>query len=105
MVDLPSGRVLQRYDLPAQFFGEGLTDWDSNLIQVTWTSQTGFVYDSFTFSLRRTFRYTGEGWGLTHDAKTLILSDGSSVLRFLDPGSFRVVRRILVTDEKDQSRT
>jgi glutaminyl-peptide cyclotransferase len=100
MVDLPSGRVLQRYDLPAQFFGEGLTDWDSNLIQLTWTSQTGFVYDSFTFSLRRTFRYTGEGWGLTHDAKTLILSDGSSVLRFLDPGSFRVVRRILVTDEK-----
>jgi glutamine cyclotransferase len=50
--------------------------------------------------LRRTFHYQGEGWGLTHDAKTLILSDGSSVLRFLDPGSFRVVRRISITDEK-----
>ncbi len=100
MVDLSSGRVLQRYDLPAQFFGEGLTDWNGNLIQVTWTSETGFVYDSFTFSLRRTFHYKGEGWGLTHDAKTLILSDGSSVLRFLDPGSFREVRRISVRDEK-----
>ncbi len=88
MVDLASGQVLQRYDLPAKYFGEGLTIWDGNLIQLTWTSGVGFVYDSFSFALRRTFHYKGEGWGLTHDANALILSDGSAVLHFLDPSSF-----------------
>ena len=100
MVDLASGQVLQRYDLPAKYFGEGLTIWDGNLIQLTWTSGLGFVYDSFSFALRRTFHYKGEGWGLTHDAKALILSDGSAVLHFLDPSSFREVRRISVVDDK-----
>ncbi len=103
MVDLASGQVLQRYDLPTEYFGEGLTNWDGNLIQLTWTSGVGFVYDSFSFALRRTFHYKREGWGLTHDAKAVILSDGSAVLRFLDPLSFREVRRISVSDEKGQS--
>jgi glutamine cyclotransferase len=102
MVDLASGQVLQRYDLPAEYFGEGLTNWDGNLIQLTWKSGTGFVYDSFSFALRRTFHYKGEGWGLTHDAKALILSDGSAVLRFLDPSSFREIRRMSVVDDKGQ---
>jgi glutamine cyclotransferase len=100
MVDLSTGRVLQRYDLPHQYFGEGLTTWGGNLIQLTWTAQTGFVYDGFSFAVRRTFHYEGEGWGLTHDAKALILSDGTSVLRFLDPSSFRETRRISVKDDR-----
>jgi glutamine cyclotransferase len=99
MVDLASGQVLQKHDLPDDYFGEGLTDWGSTLIQLTWTSHTAFVYDRFSFSLQRTFSYNGEGWGLTHDDTNLILSDGTSYLRFLDPKSFRVVRRIHVTDE------
>jgi glutamine cyclotransferase len=99
MVDLSTGRVLQRYDLPRQYFGEGLTTWGGNLIQLTWTAQTGFVYDGFSFAVRRTFHYEGEGWGLTHDGKDLILSDGTSVLRFLDPTSFRETRRISVKDD------
>jgi glutamine cyclotransferase len=99
MVDLTTGRVLQKYDLPAQYFGEGLTDWRSTLVQLTWQSHIGFVYDRFTFSLLRTFQYQGEGWGLTHDATQLILSDGTPYLRFLDPTTFRESRRIRVTDQ------
>lgn len=99
MVDLTTGNVLQKHDLPQQHFGEGLTDWGSTLIQLTWTSHLGFVYDRFSFSVLRTFSYEGEGWGLTHDAANLIMSDGTSYLRFLDPKSFRVTRRLHVVDE------
>ena len=98
MVDLATGRILQRYDLPADYFGEGLTDWGSNLLQLTWTTQKGFIYDRFSFTQQGSFRYKGEGWGLTHDEKNLIISDGSSFLRFLDPRSFRETRRLAVTD-------
>jgi len=99
MVDVESGRVLQKHDLPAEYFGEGLTDWGSTLVQLTWTSGKGFVYDCSSFRLLRTFGYQGEGWGLTHDAKSLILSDGKPTLRFLDPETFRVTRRLDVIDE------
>lgn len=99
MVDLTTGNVLQKHDLPAQYFGEGLTDWGSTLIQLTWTSHLAFVYDRFSFSVLRTFPYEGEGWGLTHDGTQLIMSDGTSYLRFLDPKSFRVTRRLHVIDE------
>jgi glutamine cyclotransferase len=99
MVDLYTGRVLQKYDLPAAYFGEGLTDWGSNLIQLTWKAHKGFVYDRFSFALVKTFAYQGEGWGITHDDKQLIMSDGSSYLRFLDPTSFRETRRVRVTDD------
>jgi glutamine cyclotransferase len=102
MLDLNTGRVLQRYDLPADYFGEGLTDWGSTLVQLTWQAHKGFVYDRFSFALLRTFSYAGEGWGLTHDDKQLIMSDGTSYLRFLDPKSFRETRRIHVTTENGQ---
>jgi glutaminyl-peptide cyclotransferase len=102
MVDLNTGKVLQKYDVPAGYFGEGLTDWGSTLVQLTWKAQKGFVYDRFSFSLVRTFEYEGEGWGLTHDRTTLIMSDGSAYLRFLDPKSFRERRRIHVTDDAGQ---
>ena len=99
MEDLSTGQVLQHYDLPAQYFGEGLTEWGSTLVQLTWTSHTGFVYDRFSFTLLRTFHYAGEGWGLTHDDKQLIMSDGTPYIRFLNPKSFREARRIRVLDE------
>ena len=99
MVDPTTGNVLQKHDLPPQYFGEGLTDWGSTLIQLTWTSHVAFVYDRFSFSVQRTFSYDGEGWGLTHDAEHLIMSDGSSYLRFLDPRTFRVTRRLHVVEE------
>lgn len=97
-VDLQTGKVLQRYDLAPDIFGEGLTNWKSTLVQLTWKKQTGFVYDRATFHLLRTFQYTGEGWGLTQNGTNIIMSDGSSSLRFWDPQSFKEVKRIVVTD-------
>ncbi len=99
MVDLTTGRVLQQHDVPSEYFGEGLTEWGSNLIQLTWQAHKGFVYDRFSFSLMQMFAYEGEGWGITHDATQLIMSDGSEYLRFLDPKTFHETRRVKVTDE------
>ncbi|MBB6147285.1 glutamine cyclotransferase [Silvibacterium bohemicum] len=98
MDDLETGKVLQRQDVPSQFFAEGLTNWGSTLVQLTWKAHIAFVYDRFSFRQLRTFPYEGEGWGLTQDGKNLILSDGSAELRFLNPETFAVVRRITVTD-------
>lgn len=98
MVDLATGRVLQKYDLPPQYFGEGLTEWGSTLVQLTWKEQKAFVYERFSFSSLKTFSYQGEGWGLTHDRTHLIMSDGTAYLRFLDPKTFAEVLRIRVTD-------
>jgi len=102
MVDPATGWVLKEYDLPKQYFGEGLTDWGDTLVQLTWTSGIAFEYDRSTFTVRRTFHYKGEGWGLTHDSTSLILSDGSATLRFLDPGSFREIRKLNVRDESNR---
>ncbi len=96
-VELASGRVLQRHDVPAQYFGEGIVDWKDSLVQLTWRSQTGFVYDLDGFTPRATFRYPGEGWALTRDDQRLYMSDGSSVLRVLDPDSLKQVASIKVT--------
>jgi glutamine cyclotransferase len=99
MVDLETGRALQSAPVPSQYFAEGLTNWGSTLIQLTWRSHIAFVYDRFSFRLLRTFHYDGEGWGLTQDGKNLILSDGSATLRFLDPATFQVARSIVVNDQ------
>jgi len=97
-VRLETGEVLQRYDVDARYFAEGMTDWGNQLVQLTYTSQIGFVYDLATFALVRTFTYTGEGWGLTRDRKRLIMSDGTSALRFLDPRTLRETGRVTVRD-------
>jgi glutamine cyclotransferase len=102
MVDLESGRVLQRATVSANYFAEGLTPWGSTLIQLTWQSHIAFVYDRFSFRLLHTFNYDGEGWGLTEDGKNLILSDGTANLRFFDPATFREVRHIVVKDHGTQ---
>lgn len=98
MVDLKTGRVLQQHDLPSQYFGEGLTDWGSTLVELTWQSHIGFVYDRFSFRQLRTFSYSGEGWGLTHDSRHLIMSDGTATLRLLNPETFQKEGEIQVTD-------
>ncbi len=99
MDDLETGRVPQRADVPDKYFAEGLASWGSTLVQLTWQSHIALVYDRFSFRLLRTFDYEGEGWGLTQDGKNLIMSDGTATLRFLDPRTFREVRRIVVTDQ------
>ncbi len=95
-VELTSGRVERFLPLDSSYFGEGIAILDGKIFQLTWQNRLGIVYDQQTFNPVSTFRYTGEGWGLTHDGKHLILSDGSATLRFLDPKSFQVVRRLNV---------
>jgi glutamine cyclotransferase len=97
-VELRTGKVLQKVDVPPYFFAEGLTLFGGKLYQLTWKGEKGFVYDPQTFQKTGEFPYEGEGWGLTHDADSLILSDGSDQLRFIDPNSFQVKRTISVND-------
>jgi glutamine cyclotransferase len=97
-VKLETGRTVKLYQLPYQLFGEGITLWQNNLIQLTWKTRTGFVYDRETFRLLRKFTYPTEGWGITQDGKHLIMSDGTSFLHFLDPCNFKEVKRIHVHD-------
>ncbi len=97
-VDAETGNVLARLPLDPAYFAEGLTLFGGKLIQLTWQSHIGFVYDRQCFCLERTFAYDGEGWGLTHDDRFLIMSDGTERIRFLDPTTFAVVRTISVAD-------
>jgi glutaminyl-peptide cyclotransferase len=97
-VQLETGEVLQQERVDQNYFAEGLADWNGRLIQLTWQSSVGFVYDLSSFRLQSTFRYSGEGWGLTHDQSRLILSDGTDTLRFLDPVTFMERGRLAVRD-------
>ena len=93
-VELGTGNILQMRQLPSRFFGEGITIYGDNIIQLTWKSKLGFVYDKDTFELKKRFSYPTEGWGITHNEKYLIISDGTSTLRLLDPKTFQEVDRI-----------
>ena len=97
-VRLETGEVLQIRRIDPELFGEGITAWGDTLVELTWQSEVGFVYDRTTFRPLRRFRYTGEGWGLTHDGRHLIMSDGSATLRYLDPRTFAEVKRLTVRD-------
>src|SRR5712671_7515631 len=96
-VALDTGKVEQKRDVPGQYFGEGLTVWKNDVIELTWQSHLAFVYDRATFEPKKQFSYPGEGWGLTHDGTNLIMSDGSDELRYLDPVTFTEKRRLKVT--------
>lgn len=96
-VDLTTGRVEEFHSIEPEFFAEGLTEFDGRLIQLTWQRGVGFVYGLSDFVERERFRYSGEGWGLTHDGELLIMSDGTATLRFLDPVDFHVVKNVTVT--------
>jgi len=97
-VNLETGKVLQQKPIEEQYFGEGITDWGNELVQITWQNGVGFVYDRATFQRKKQFKYGGEGWGITHDSTRLIMSDGSPVLRFLDPVTQAETGRIVVLD-------
>ncbi|MBN2590003.1 MAG: glutaminyl-peptide cyclotransferase [Sedimentisphaerales bacterium] len=95
-VELETGKILQIYHMPDEYFGEGITIWKDKIIQLTWQSETGFVYDKHTFEPQREFSYRSEGWGITHDGEHLIMSDGSPTLYFLDPETYEVVSKLAV---------
>ncbi|HMF96527.1 MAG TPA: glutaminyl-peptide cyclotransferase [Vicinamibacterales bacterium] len=96
-VALDTGKVEQKRDVPAPYFGEGITVWKNDLIELTWQSHVAFVYDRVSFAPKKRFSYPGEGWGLTFDGTNLIMSDGTDELRVLDPSTFAEKRRIKVT--------
>ena len=95
-VEIKTGRVLEKVDLPQRYFGEGLAHLKGKLYQLTWKDRRGFIYDAATLKQEGEFPYTGEGWGLTTDGNSLILSDGTNQLRFLDPLTFAVTRTLSV---------
>jgi glutaminyl-peptide cyclotransferase len=97
-VELETGKVVQEEKLHPQYFGEGITITQGRVFQVTWQDRQGFIYDAKTLKFVRNFTYFGEGWGLTHDAAGVILSDGTSTLRFLETTRFQERRRIKVAD-------
>lgn len=97
-VELETGRVLQKVDVAEPHFAEGLALFGGRLYQLTWQDQAGFIYELDTFRQVGTFSYEGEGWGLTTDGHSLILSDGSNQLRFLDPNGYRELRVVNVMD-------
>jgi glutamine cyclotransferase len=92
------GRILQLHKLPDFYFGEGITIWKDKIIQLTWKSRLGLVYDLKTFKISGRFRLPSDGWGLTEDGENLIMSDGTSTLYFLDPETYRQTRRLSVAD-------
>jgi glutamine cyclotransferase len=96
-VDLASGKVLMKAEVGQQYFAEGMTIFREKVFQLTWKAGKGFIYDPATFEKTGEFAYTGEGWGLTHDDHSLIMSDGSSTLRFVNPDNFTVEQTIKVT--------
>lgn len=98
-VELETGNILQTHRLSSEFFGEGITICGDRLIQLTWLSQTGFAYDKAGFKLLATFKYPTKGWGLTYDGEKLILSDGTSRLYFLNPGTYKQTGYIDVHDK------
>ena len=95
-VEVSTGKVIKKIEVPNRYFAEGLALFQGQLFQLTWQDQKGFIYDHNTFAPQGEFQYTGEGWGLTHDGKSLILSDGTDQIRFLDPANFKEQRRITV---------
>jgi glutamine cyclotransferase len=96
-VRLEDGKVLQMAAIPPDQFGEGSTDWGDEIVSITWQSGVGYRWDRATLKPTASFRYPGEGWGLTQDGQSLIMSDGTAWLRFLDPMTFKEKRRIQVT--------
>ncbi len=99
-VDLETGQVLQYRALPDAYFGEGVTLYDDRLYQLTWQSHVGFIYDRASFDFLSSFKYPTEGWGLTHNGRELIMSDGTPTLHFLDPDTLQELRQVSVRDEK-----
>jgi len=99
-VDLQSGRPEKQRALGPSYFGEGIAILGGSLYQLTWQNGVVVVFDVETFEVQRTVQYAGEGWGLTHDGRELIMSDGSATIRFRDPQTFAVTREIEVRDRE-----
>jgi glutamine cyclotransferase len=98
IVDLNTGKIQSKVDIAPEYFAEGLTILNGKLFQLTWTNEKGFIYDENTLAPLGGFSYKGEGWGLTNDGHSLIMSNGTNTITFLDPETFQVQKSIEVND-------
>lgn len=98
-IDLATGRIMQRHDLPRELFGEGIAAIGDKLYQITWQAGVAWEYNLADFKMLREMEYAGEGWGLTTDGTQLIMSDGTHLIRFVDPQTFRTTRTIPVMQD------
>lgn len=99
-VELVTGKSIASVELPDRYFGEGITTHAGKLYQLTWDSGLGFLYDEATLNKLGTFSYQGEGWGLTSDGTHLIVSDGTSVIRFYNPDRFIHEKSLQIRDDR-----
>jgi glutaminyl-peptide cyclotransferase len=97
-VEPETGKILKRINVPVPYFAEGITVFKGKIYQLTWQHQLGFIYDAESLEKLGEFSYRGEGWGITNDGTSLIMSDGTNQIRFLDPESFQVNRTVSVLD-------
>jgi glutamine cyclotransferase len=100
-VEPETGKVLKKINVPRPYFAEGITFFKGKIYQLTWQHQLGFIYEAESFEKLGEFSYRGEGWGLTNDGSSLIMSDGTNRIRFLDPDNFQVNRTISVLDGRN----
>lgn len=98
-VEIETGKVLQKIDVAREIFAEGITLLGGNIYQITWKERKCFVYDVNTFQMLKEFNYAGDGWGLTNDGTHLYMSDGTHVIRVIDPATFTTIRTITVFRE------
>jgi glutaminyl-peptide cyclotransferase len=97
-VRLETGEIVQQHEVPA-YFGEGIVNWKDRLVELTYKTRVGFVYDLSTLAVRKQFDYPGEGWALTQDGKRIIMSDGTPQLRFWNPDTLAEEGRVTVNDK------
>lgn len=99
IIDINTGKPDKKVVLDNAYFGEGITILNNKIYQLTWQNKVGFIYDLKTFKKIGEFKYETEGWGLTHDGKNLIMSDGSDKVMYLDTVTLKPVKTLKVTDE------
>ena len=98
IVDITTGDTIKSEKLAGKYFGEGITIVDDKIVQLTWRAQKGFVYDKSTLKPIKTFKYQTQGWGITYDGKHIIMSDGTDMLYFMDPRTYKVRGKLEVYD-------
>ena len=98
-VELTTGKVLQKIDIPNEYFAEGMTILGDRIYQITYQTHIGFIYDLKTFKQLATWHYEGEGWGLTNDGTYLIMSNGTHKINYLDPRALATIKTLEVYDE------
>ncbi len=97
-VEIETGKIIKKIDLAPDIFAEGAVLVNNKIYQISWLNKKCFVYDLNSFNLIKTFDYHGEGWGLTYTGSELVMSDGSNILRFINPENFQTIRLLPVTD-------